>query len=93
MIANLTADGCDRSLDDKRSGLGFAPGSWEAQVIAPLAPLADELVVAGLVTSLITDQCIDHTAQDAADCRYTVTGLIDACMAESAMGGCARWRS
>ncbi len=107
VIANLTADGRDRSLDYKRSGLGFAPGSWEAQVIAPLAPLADELVLPKsssspfnstnldyllrnigitelVVAGLLTDQCIDHTVKDAADRGYTVTCLIDACMAESA---------
>jgi nicotinamidase-related amidase len=95
-------------------------------VIAPLAPLADELVLPKsssspfnstsldyllrnigitelVVAGLLTDQCIDHTVKDAADRGYTVTCLIDACMAESAerhraaasaaMGGCARWRS
>jgi len=33
VIANLTADGRDRSLDYKRCGMGFPPGSSEARVI------------------------------------------------------------
>ncbi|CAK6694461.1 isochorismatase family cysteine hydrolase [Synechococcus sp. CBW1107] len=107
VIANLTADGRDRSLDYKRSGLGFAPGSWETRVIEPLAPWPDELVLPKsssspfnstnldyllrnigitelVVAGLLTDQCIDHTVKDAADRGYSVTCLIDACMAESA---------
>jgi hypothetical protein len=44
VIANLTADGRDRSTDDKRCGLGFARGSRATEVIAELAQLADELV-------------------------------------------------
>lgn len=107
VIANLTADGRDRSLDYKRSGLGFAPGSWESRVIEPLTPGPDELVLPKsssspfnstsldyllrnmgitelVVAGLLTDQCIDHTVKDAADRGYTVTCLIDACMAESA---------
>ena len=30
---------------------------------------------------LLTDQCIDHTIKDAADCGYRVVCLDDACHA------------
>jgi nicotinamidase-related amidase len=45
VIVNLTADGPDRSADDKRCGLGFARGSRATEVIAELAQIADELVL------------------------------------------------
>ena len=46
VIANLTADGRDRSLDYKRCGMGFPPGSRATAVIEELAPAADELLLA-----------------------------------------------
>jgi len=52
VIANLTADGRDRSLDYKRCDMGFAPGSRAAQVIPELAPRADELVLPKSSSSL-----------------------------------------
>ena len=42
VIENLTADGRDRSLDYKLSGMGFPKGSHESHVIPELAPLPDE---------------------------------------------------
>src|SRR5262249_15554884 len=39
----------------------------------------EDLVIGGF----LTDQCIDHTVKDAADRRFSVTCLTDACMASS----------
>jgi len=38
VIANLTADGRERSFDDKRCGMGFPPGSRAAEVIPEVPP-------------------------------------------------------
>jgi len=40
IIENLTEDGRDRSLDYKLSGMSVAKGSWEAQIVAEVAPIA-----------------------------------------------------
>jgi nicotinamidase-related amidase len=40
VIESLTRDGRDRSLDHKISRLHFPKGSWEAKVIADVAPVA-----------------------------------------------------
>jgi nicotinamidase-related amidase len=45
VMENLTEDGRDRSLDYKLSGMSVARGSWEAQVIAAIAPARDEIVL------------------------------------------------
>jgi nicotinamidase-related amidase len=43
VMENLTADGRDRSLDYKLSGIDIAKGSWEAKVIDDIAPDGDEI--------------------------------------------------
>jgi len=45
VIESLTRDGRDRSLDHKISRLHFPKGSWEAKVIADVAPLDDEIMI------------------------------------------------
>lgn len=81
VIANLTADGRDRSLDYKRSGLGFAPGSWEAQVIAPLAPLADELVLPKSSSSPFNSTTLDYLLRNIGITELVVAGLLtDQCI-------------
>ena len=45
VIEALTADARDHSLDYKISGLSVGKGSWEAQVVAGLAPGADDIVL------------------------------------------------
>jgi len=45
VIENLTEDGRDRSLDYKLSGFSIGKGSWEAQVVAAIAPQGDEIVL------------------------------------------------
>jgi nicotinamidase-related amidase len=91
VIANLTADGRDRSFDYKRCGMGFPPGSRAAQVIPELAPLADELVLPKSSSSPFSSTTLDyllrnigiHTVKDAADRGYRVVCLHDACQAET----------
>jgi nicotinamidase-related amidase len=60
VIANLTADGRDRSVDYKRCGMGFPPGSRAAQVIAELAPLADELALPKSSSSPFSSTSLDY---------------------------------
>jgi nicotinamidase-related amidase len=59
VIANLTADGRDRSRDYKRCGMGFPPGSRATRVIPELEPLADELVLPKSSSSPFSSTTLD----------------------------------
>ncbi len=81
VIANLTADGRDRSLDYKRSGLGFAPDSWEARVIEPLAPRPDELVLPKSSSSPFNSTSLDYLLRNIGITELVVAGLLtDQCI-------------
>ncbi len=81
VIANLTADGRDRSLDYKRSGLGFAPGSWEARVIEALAPRSDELVLPKSSSSPFNSTSLDYLLRNIGITELVVAGLLsDQCI-------------
>jgi nicotinamidase-related amidase len=81
VIANLTADGRDRSLDYKRCGMGFAPGSRAAQVIPELAPRADELVLAKSSSSPFSSTTLDYLLRNIGIRTLVVIGLLtDQCI-------------
>lgn len=81
VIANLTADGRDRSLDYKRCGMGFAPGSRAAEVIEALAPLADELVLPKSSSSPFSSTTLDYLLRNIGIRTLVVIGLLtDQCI-------------
>jgi nicotinamidase-related amidase len=81
VMANLTADGRDRSLDYKRCGLGFPPGSAEARVIDALAPLPDELVLTKSSSSPFTSTTLDYLLRNLGIGELVVAGLLtDQCI-------------
>jgi nicotinamidase-related amidase len=81
VIANLTADGRDRSLDYKRCGMGFPPGSTEARVIAELAPLPDELVLPKSSSSPFTSTTLDYVLRNIGIDVLIVAGVLtDQCI-------------
>lgn len=81
VIANLTADGRDRSLDYKRCSMGFAPGSRAAQVIPELAPVADELVLAKSSSSPFSSTTLDYLLRNLGIRTLVVIGLLtDQCI-------------
>ena len=81
VIANLTADGRDRSLDYKRCGMGFPPGSRAAEVIPELAPLADELVLAKSSSSPFSSTSLDYLLRNLGIRTLVVIGLLtDQCI-------------
>jgi len=81
VIANLTNDGRDRSLDYKRCGMGFAPGSPEAQVIAQLRPLADELILPKSSSSPFSSTTLDYLLRNMGVDVLVVMGLLtDQCI-------------
>jgi nicotinamidase-related amidase len=81
VIANLTADGRDRSVDYKRCGMGFAPGSREAEVIPELAPGLDELVLAKSSSSPFSSTTLDYLLRNMGIRTLIVMGLLtDQCI-------------
>lgn len=81
VIASLTADGRDRSADYKRCGMGFPPGSRAAEVIAELAPLADELVLPKSSSSPFSSTVLDYLLRNLGIRTLVVIGLLtDQCI-------------
>jgi nicotinamidase-related amidase len=81
VMANLTSDGRDRSLDYKRCGMGFAPGSRAAQVIAELAPGPDELVLPKSSSSPFSSTTLDYLLRNIGIRTLVVIGLLtDQCI-------------
>lgn len=81
VIANLTADGRDRSMDYKRCGMGFAPGSRAAEVIPELAPGPDELVLAKSSSSPFSSTTLDYLLRNMGIRTLIVMGLLtDQCI-------------
>ncbi|WP_216912692.1 MULTISPECIES: isochorismatase family cysteine hydrolase [unclassified Synechococcus] len=81
VIANLTADGRDRSFDYKRCGMGFPPGSRAAAVIAELAPVADELVLPKSSSSPFSSTSLDYLLRNLGIHTLVVIGLLtDQCI-------------
>jgi nicotinamidase-related amidase len=81
VIANLTADGRDRSLDYKRCGMGFAPGSRAAAVIEELAPGADELLLVKSSSSPFSSTTLDYILRNIGIRTLVVIGLLtDQCI-------------
>jgi nicotinamidase-related amidase len=81
VIANLTADGRDRSLDYKLCGMGFPPGSPEARVIDELQPAGDELVLPKSSSSPFSSTTLDYLLRNMGIRVLTVAGLLtDQCI-------------
>ena len=81
VIANLTADGRDRSADYKRCGMGFAPGSRGTEVIAELEPWADELVLPKSSSSPFSSTSLDYLLRNIGIRSLVVIGLLtDQCI-------------
>jgi nicotinamidase-related amidase len=81
VIADLTADGRDRSLDYKRCGMGFPPGSRASEVIEELAPLCDELLLAKSSSSPFSSTTLDYLLRNIGIRTLVVIGLLtDQCI-------------
>jgi nicotinamidase-related amidase len=91
VIASLTLDGRDRSLDYKQSGFHFAPGSPETKVIEALAPGADEMVLPKTSSSLFNSTNFEYLARNIGLDTIVVTGfLTDQCIDHTVRDGADR---
>jgi nicotinamidase-related amidase len=91
VMENLTADGRDRSLDYKLSGIDIAKGSWEAKVIDELAPARDEIVLPKTSSSVFNSTNLDYLLRNIGIEDVFVVGfLTDQCVDHAVKDGADR---
>jgi nicotinamidase-related amidase len=88
VIAALTEDGRDLSLDYKLSNMGFAKGSREAQVLAEIAPAHDEIVLCKTSSSAFNSTTLDRVLRNIGIKDVFVAGfLTDQCIDHAVKDG------
>ncbi len=89
VIESLTADGRDRSLDYKITGFNVAKGSADAQVVAELAPAADEIVFPKTSSSVFISTNIDYVLRNLGTRSLIIAGcLTDQCVDSAVRDAC-----
>lgn len=84
-----TLDGRDRSLDYKVSGIFFAKGSWEAQVLDELKPLPNEIVIPKMSSSVFVSTNIAYVMRNLGVEYLMVMGLLtDQCVESAVRDAC-----
>ena len=91
VIENFTADGRDRSLDYKLSGFFYAKGSWEAQPLAEVAPVGDEIMLPKTSSSVFNSTMLDYLLRNIGIEDVCVVGfLTDQCVDHAVKDGADR---
>jgi len=81
IIESLTADGRDRSLDHKLSDMHLPKGNPLAQVIPPLAPLENEIVLPKTSSGVFNSTAIDYVLRNLNTRHLIVCGVLtDQCV-------------
>jgi nicotinamidase-related amidase len=83
-IRSMTADGRDRSLAHKELGHMFGPGSKEAEILAELAPLGDELIFDKTTGSVFNSTTIHYVLQNIGIRNLIMVGVMTGGCVESA---------
>lgn len=90
-IEALTADGRDRSLDHKLSGILVPRGSWDAQVVDVLAPGADEIRLPKTASGVFNSTHIDYVLRNLGVDQLVVAGVLtDQCVESAVRDACDR---
>ena len=91
VVECLTQDGRDRGLDYKVSGIFAAKGSWQARVIADLAPNENEIVIPKTSSSLFNSTNFDYVLRNLGIEYILVMGIVtDQCVETAIRDGCDR---
>jgi len=89
VIQSLTRDGRDRSLDYKITGFHVAPGSWDAQVLDPIAPEDDEIVLPKTSSSVFISTHVDYLLRNLGVRHLVLAGLLtDQCVESAVRDAC-----
>ena len=84
-----TLDGRDRSLDYKVSGIFYAKGSWEAQVVDELKPLPNEIVIPKMSSSVFVSTNIAYVLRNLGIEYLVVMGILtDQCVESAVRDAC-----
>lgn len=76
VIESLTRDGRDRSLDYKISRLHVPRGSWDAQVLAEIAPGEDEILIPKTSSSVFISTNIDYVLRNLGVRFLIIAGIL-----------------
>lgn len=84
-----TLDGRDRSLDYKISGIFYAKGSREAEVLDELRPLPNEIVIPKMSSSVFASTNIDYVLRNLGVEYLMVMGMLtDQCVESAVRDAC-----
>jgi nicotinamidase-related amidase len=91
VIASLTQDGRDRSLDYKQSNFHFPAGSPETEVIEELGPIDDEIILPKTSSSLFNSTIFEYLMRNIGIDTVVVAGfLTDQCIDHTVRDGADR---
>jgi ureidoacrylate peracid hydrolase len=89
VIEALTKDGRDQSLDYKISRLFVPRGSWDALVLADIAPAADEIVLPKTSSSVFISTNIDYVLRNLGVRSLIIAGVLtDQCVDSAVRDAC-----
>jgi nicotinamidase-related amidase len=89
LIENLTADGRDRSLDYKISGLNVPKGSSDAMVLDAIRPGDDEIVIPKTASSVFNSTNIDYVLRNLGVRYLILAGVVtDQCVESAVRDAC-----
>ena len=89
IIESLTRDGRDRSLDYKITGLHVPRGSPDAQVLAEIAPVDDEIVIPKTSSSVFISTNIDYVLRNLGVRSLIIAGILtDQCIDSAIRDAC-----
>lgn len=89
VIENLTADGRDRSLDYKISGIGVEKGSWDAQVPDEITPGEDEIILRKSSSSVFISTNVDYLLRNLGKKQVILCGVVtDQCVESAVRDAC-----
>jgi len=88
-VENLTRDGRDRSLDYKISGIDVPRGSWDAQLLAEIAPAEDEMIFRKTSSNVFVSTNIDYVLRNLEVRSLIVAGMMtDQCVESAVRDAC-----
>ena len=89
VIESLSRDGRDRSLDYKISRLHVPRGSADAQVLAEIAPVEDEIVIPKTSSSVFISTNIDYVLRNLSVRHLMIAGILtDQCIDSAVRDAC-----
>ena len=75
-IESLTQNGRDRSLPHKMLGVGAEPNSREGEILEPLKPLEDEIVLSKTASGVFNSTNIDYILRNLGINKLIMTGVL-----------------